>query len=216
MDLLLNGNNSNTPGYAIYNNGVPTKLALFNFITDPTGANDITVSVSIGGGSTGQALSTGGTVTVKYFSTYTGSTADKFNLTWGGQTMGDQYGSDGRLQGNVSTTTIVCTNSICNIPVKAPQFALVYLNNNDTINPTLSTQTWPTSVQTRLEGPVLVPASILSTSNGRGGAQEAFNVGDTSSGGIGASSAAERRMFVSWGVMGLVAILSGWWLVLGR
>jgi hypothetical protein len=46
--------NINTPIYAIYENGAPTKVALFNFVTDPTRASTYTANISIGGGSTGQ------------------------------------------------------------------------------------------------------------------------------------------------------------------
>lgn len=81
-DLLLNNNSTSTPGYAIYKNGQPIRLALFNYITDSSGANDVTVSVSVGGGTTGQASSTPASVNVKYFYSATGSSADKFNLTW--------------------------------------------------------------------------------------------------------------------------------------
>jgi hypothetical protein len=58
--------NELTPIYAIYENGAPTKLALFNFVTDPSGANDYTVTFGIGGGQTGQPGSTPGSVKVKY------------------------------------------------------------------------------------------------------------------------------------------------------
>jgi hypothetical protein len=57
--------NVNTPIYAIYENGAPTKLALFNFVTDPTGASTYNAVVSIGGGSTGQSNATPSQVQVK-------------------------------------------------------------------------------------------------------------------------------------------------------
>lgn len=102
--------------------------------------------------------------------------------TRAGQTMGDQYGSDGRLTGTESTQTITCSAGVCNIPLKAPSFALVLLDGvNAVANPTEATQTFATSVQTKLSGgTVVVPPSVLSTSNGRGGSQEIFNVGGTS------------------------------------
>ncbi|KAG8908254.1 Endochitinase 1 [Tulasnella sp. 403] len=199
MDLTLNGNNTNTPGYAIYRNGVPVKLALFNYITDPSGANDITVQVSVAG-------VTPSSVKVKYFDAPNQTTADKFNLTWAGQTMGDQFTSDGRLQGQENTVVIQCAGS-CNIPVKAPQFALVFLDSNDNIDPVLSTQTWATTTQTKLVGAALVPPSVLATSNGRGGAQEAFNFGGTSQGA--AKSSAEVRAVVKGGVAVFLGLVSG-------
>ncbi|KAG8899841.1 hypothetical protein FRC00_000841, partial [Tulasnella sp. 408] len=133
MDLLLNGNSTHTPGYAVYKDGQPIKLALFNYITDPSGAN----------GAQFNFPSSQPAVRVKYFSTATGSTADKFNLTWAGQTMGDQFGSDGRLQGQEQTQTVQCNAGSCSVTVKAPQFALVFLDNQDSIDPVESTETWP-------------------------------------------------------------------------
>ena len=58
--------NVNTPVYAIFENGVPTKVALFNFVTDPSGASTYTATISIGGGSTGQSNATPSQVQVKY------------------------------------------------------------------------------------------------------------------------------------------------------
>lgn len=133
-----------------------------------------------------------------------------------GQTMGDQFGSDGRLQGQEQTDTVQCTGGTCTVTVKAPQFALVFLDNQDAIDPGLSTQTWATSVTTKLGGIAIVAPSILATSNGRGGAQEAFNVGGTSSGSKNYVSGAQRRVLVSGGLAGVVAMIVGAWAVLGR
>ena len=57
--------NDFTPIYAIYENGAPTKVALFNFATDPTGASTYTATISIGGGNTGQSNATPSQVQVK-------------------------------------------------------------------------------------------------------------------------------------------------------
>ena len=59
-----------TPIYVIYENGTPTKLALFNFVTDPSGANDYTVTFAVGGGSTSQPGATPPLVKVKYVTLY--------------------------------------------------------------------------------------------------------------------------------------------------
>src|SRR6267154_4846376 len=37
LDLQANGGNDYTPGYAIYENGQPVRVALTNFITDQSG-----------------------------------------------------------------------------------------------------------------------------------------------------------------------------------
>lgn len=49
IDLNANGGNVFTPGYAIYENGAPTKVALINFVTDPSGNNDYTATITFGG-----------------------------------------------------------------------------------------------------------------------------------------------------------------------
>lgn len=52
MDLNANSGNEFTPAYAIYENGAPTRVALFNYLDDPSGASDITVNVAIGDNAT--------------------------------------------------------------------------------------------------------------------------------------------------------------------
>ncbi len=65
LDLNANDGNIFTPAYAIYENGNPVRVALFNYITDPSGASTYTASISIGGGETGQANGTPAQVKVK-------------------------------------------------------------------------------------------------------------------------------------------------------
>ncbi|KAG6829523.1 hypothetical protein H0H87_011178 [Tephrocybe sp. NHM501043] len=65
LDLNANGASLYTPAYAIYEGGNPVRVALFNFITDPSGASDLTVSIAIGGGDTGQQGATPAQVKVK-------------------------------------------------------------------------------------------------------------------------------------------------------
>jgi hypothetical protein len=50
IDLNANTGNQFTPAYAIYENGVPTKVALINFVTDSSGASDLSVTVQVAGG----------------------------------------------------------------------------------------------------------------------------------------------------------------------
>jgi hypothetical protein len=57
--------NINTPIYAIYENGAPTKVALINFVTDSSGASTYTAVISIGGGTSGQSNATPAQVQVK-------------------------------------------------------------------------------------------------------------------------------------------------------
>lgn len=55
------GLNAATPAYAIYENGNPVRAVLINFVTDSTGASDVTVALSVSGGT-----GTPGQVKVKY------------------------------------------------------------------------------------------------------------------------------------------------------
>ncbi len=55
-DLLPDGNDL-TPAYAIYEDGNLARIALINFMTDPSGANDFVATVNIGGQQFGEANS---------------------------------------------------------------------------------------------------------------------------------------------------------------
>jgi len=81
----MNSNNPSTPGYAIYENGTPTKVALINFVDDPTGVNNYTAQISIGGGNTGQPSTTPSQVMVKYFTAP--SVTTKYVFEWAGQVI---------------------------------------------------------------------------------------------------------------------------------
>ena len=96
--------------------------------------------------------------------------------------MGDQFASDGRLQGTLQTETVQCTGGICNIALKAPSFALVFLTPEalQAASPPQATQTFATTVTTKLGGTAIIAPEVLETSFGRGGAQEALNEGSTS------------------------------------
>ncbi|CCO29455.1 hypothetical protein BN14_03468 [Rhizoctonia solani AG-1 IB] len=129
VDLYSNSNNDLTPGYAIYENGNPVRVVLFNYIDDSTGANDYTANVAIGGQQTGQSSTTPSSVQVRYMRA---PSLGSHNVTWAGQSLGGELGSDGRLEGTQETVTIQCdtTAQTCAIPVKAPSIALVFLTND--------------------------------------------------------------------------------------
>ncbi|KAF5375774.1 hypothetical protein D9757_008978 [Collybiopsis confluens] len=80
LDLGANGNNIHTPASAIYEKGNPVRVALFNYITDPSEASDYTASIAIGGGQTGTANGTPSQVKVKYL--LAPSVSEKSNITW--------------------------------------------------------------------------------------------------------------------------------------
>lgn len=179
--------NINTPIYAIYENGAPTKLALFNFVTDATGASTYNAVVSIGGGSTGQSNATPSQVQVKYL--LAPSVSSNANFTWAGQTLGSALKSDGRMNGTLNVTTIQCDQNAhtCTIPVPAPAFALVFLTAESlkAVTPT-STMTFATTGTSAGQSSVYIDPNMLATSNGHTGMQNVH--GATSPGRVSAAS----------------------------
>ena len=80
VDLLPNGNNIYTPAYSIYEGGTLARILLFNYVSDPSGASDLTVQLNLSGagGSPGPTQ-----VQVKYLQA--SSVAQKGNFTWANQ-----------------------------------------------------------------------------------------------------------------------------------
>ncbi|KIM56993.1 glycoside hydrolase family 79 protein [Scleroderma citrinum Foug A] len=175
LDLNMNGGNQFTPGYAIYENGEPTRVALLNYVSDPTGASDYTASISLVGATTPAQ------VKVKYLSA--SSVAQKYNFTWAGQTFGDAFSSDGRPVGAVDIQTITCdqTNNVCNVKVPAPGAALVFFNDQalEESDPG-PTMTFPTTAHLKQHNTATIPPAVLATSNGNKGT--ANMLGGTSQG----------------------------------
>jgi hypothetical protein len=81
VDLYSNSNNDLTPGYAIYENGNPVRVVLFNYIDDSTGANDYTANIAIGGQQTGQSSTTPSSVQVRYMRA---PSLGSHSVTWAG------------------------------------------------------------------------------------------------------------------------------------
>lgn len=50
IDLFGNGGNQFTPQYAIYENDNLARVALFNYVTDPSGASDYVATIAVAGG----------------------------------------------------------------------------------------------------------------------------------------------------------------------
>jgi len=65
LDLNANNMNEFTPAYAIYEDGNIARVALFHYMTDQSGANSYTATISIGGGQTGAPNGTPAQVKVK-------------------------------------------------------------------------------------------------------------------------------------------------------
>ncbi|KAJ7364436.1 glycoside hydrolase family 79 protein [Mycena albidolilacea] len=170
IDLQLNQNNIYTPGYAIYDGDVLARLALFNYVTDPTGASAYTASFAIGGGDTGQPNGTPAQVKVKYLVAPSVSTKD--NITWAGQTFGAAFASDGRLTGTEEVKTVTCkSDNTCDVQVPAPGFALVFLADvSGDAEAYPSVETFSTTVLTKTINTASIDPSLLATSNGQAGA----------------------------------------------
>ncbi|KAJ7757813.1 glycoside hydrolase family 79 protein [Mycena maculata] len=180
IDLQMNTNNIYTPGYAIYDGGVLARLALFNYVSDPTGASAYTVSFAIGGGTTGEANGTPAQVKVKYL--VAPSISDHENITWAGQTLGSPFQSDGRLTGTEQVETVTCnSDNTCDIQVPAPGFALVFLADvSADAESYTDVKTFPTTILTNTQDTISINPSVLATSNGNAGAN--FIEGSTSQG----------------------------------
>ncbi|KAJ6627351.1 glycoside hydrolase family 79 protein [Mycena sp. CBHHK59/15] len=170
IDLAMNNNSIYTPGYAIYDADLLARLALFNFITDPTGASDYTLTFSVDGGHTGPRYKTPSQVKVKYL--IAPSVSEKNNITWANQTFGPNFASDGRLTGILDVKTVLCDmpSKTCQIHLPAPGFALVFIDNSTVdSSESMSEVTWPTTAQTRTINTLGVDPSMLATSNGHWG-----------------------------------------------
>ncbi|KAJ7593397.1 glycoside hydrolase family 79 protein [Mycena floridula] len=181
MDLQANFGNTWTPAYAIYENGDPVRVALFNFMTDAPGstAADYVATISIAGIGGGSA--TPSSVKVKYFRAESVGYRGR-NMTWAGQTFGDFFESDGRLMGTEDVKTVQCDTVVmtCAISVPAPAFALVFLTDsaftatgdhsagygNGKGELGASIETFPTTVHTKMLNTATVERAILATSNG--------------------------------------------------
>jgi len=174
-------------------------------MTDPSGANSYTATISVGGGTTGQPNSVPAQVQVKYL--LAPSVSEKFNITWAGQTLGGQLSSDGRLQGTSTTQTVNCdqTANTCQVTVPAPGLALIFFTESafDESTPT-STATFATTVATMSKSfATAIDASALATSNGH--SAKDLGQGSTSKGHSGAGKAA--GVYPSLAV--LIAMLAG-------
>ncbi|KAF8991302.1 glycoside hydrolase family 79 protein [Cyathus striatus] len=207
IDMDSNDGNIYTPAYAIYENDVLTKAALFNFVDDRSGASDLQVSLSVPGAGVPAS------VRVKYLLS---ESVSFNNITWAGQTFGGQFDVDGRLRGDLNVTTINCDQAAntCVVPVPAPGFALVFFGNDDDLALGQSPLTFATTARTKTVNTVTVDPSLLATSNGHSGTdRDQWDMGSTSKGSIPNTAATMQKI-----IPGLVVALSaaiGWSLVMG-
>ncbi|KAK0445633.1 glycoside hydrolase family 79 protein [Desarmillaria tabescens] len=144
-DLNANDGNIYTPAYAIYESGNPVRVALFNYITDPSGASNYTASIYAGENVQ--------QVRVKYLSA--DSVSQKGSFKWAGQTFGDHFASDGRLMGDEDVRTSLCL-------LRGSHWC--FFVHDEVVD--VETQTFPTTVQTRTVNTATVAEGVLATSNG--------------------------------------------------
>lgn len=203
VDLQVDSDNIYHPSYAIYENGVPSRAVLFNFISDPSGASTYQASLNLNGSTIANS------VQVRYLSAP--SVAEQYNITWAGQNMGSSYMSDGRLYGNQETITVQCPNGVCSIPVPAPSIALVFLTPESLTESSVAANATSTYATTVLgSGSATVDAQVLETSNGQNGP-------NGSGGGSTSNSKSGAPSRISWGItekslsvflgLGLIAVL---------
>ncbi|VDC03068.1 unnamed protein product [Peniophora sp. CBMAI 1063] len=205
-DLNLNGGNVYTPGYLIAEAGVPTKIALINFISDATGAQAYTAQISV----SGMNLQS---VKVKYL--LADSVAQIGNFTWAGQTFGVPLSSDGRPEGDLNVTTVQCVAGSCAVYVPAPAFALVFLNDDDYNEVTpASAITFSTSTQTQVKNTITVDMAALETSNGHAGLASAGLVSSFNS--ANKSGASSVAVPPALGALGMVALTALWFAARAR
>ena len=180
IDLAANNGNAYTPAYAIWQKGVLSKLALFNYVTDPSPAAVSNVTFSIGGGTSGQPAGTPPTVKVKYL--LSDSTASR-NITWANQTFGLYFETDGRFKNNPSINTVTCNNdNTCTVLVPAPGFALVFITDDpDNLGNQNPAHTYSTTAWTKTFNTATIDPSELANSNGQSGKDRA-HLGSTSYG----------------------------------
>ncbi|TFK33314.1 glycoside hydrolase family 79 protein [Crucibulum laeve] len=206
IDIAANEDSIFTPAYAIYEEGTFSKMALFNYIDDPSGASDLTVSISV------PNAGVPGSVRVKYLEA---SSVSVKNISWAGQTFGGKYEVDGRLKGDLNIVTIQCDQAAnaCQIPVRAPGFALVFMRENDAaLEVGQATQTFPTTVYTKGRNTATVDPAVLATSNGHS-EKDRLNLGSTShgsmSGAFGREMLLRGAMVLLVGMMGSIIFLTG-------
>ncbi|KAJ7486841.1 hypothetical protein FB451DRAFT_1127091 [Mycena latifolia] len=161
LDLPIQGISPYTPIYGIYENGTPVRVAILNYVDDPSGANDIHAIISISGGTIPAS------VKVKYLAAKT--VVQKGGYTWAGQTFGGNFESDGRPMGDEDVKTVACDTGAqtCTVDVPAPGFALVFLTDAAfTENGGAPSVTFATTARTKTHNTATVDPVVLATSNG--------------------------------------------------
>jgi hypothetical protein len=188
------------PAYAVYEDDVPSRVVLFNFASDPSGASTYQATLSIPGGNLA------GSVHVRYF--LANNVAEHDNITWAGQTMGASYASDGQLHGQVVTQTITCQNSLCIVPVPAPAIAVVYLTDK-----ALALSSPQPASKSAFEttivgwGSATVDPKVLETSNGQNGPAGELGRNNKAISGMGRRAGPLGGLSLMLGLLGVLAVI---------
>ncbi|WWC86516.1 uncharacterized protein L201_001393 [Kwoniella dendrophila CBS 6074] len=190
-------NNIYHPIYAIYENDQPSRVVLFNYIDDQSGANDLQTTINVGTSVT--------SVSVRYLRAK--SVSEQYDITWANQTLGTSFSSDGRLYGEQQTVSINCENGNCVIPVPAPSIALVFLTS-DSLSNSSPQEGSKTEYETSIvgTGSATVDKQSLETSNGQN-AKSGLN-GGTSKGSASSSSALPQFAFPTKHSLGIFITFS--------
>ncbi|KAF9054026.1 glycoside hydrolase family 79 protein [Panaeolus papilionaceus] len=214
LDVQANGNSIFSPAYAIYEHGQLSRALLINFVSDNSGASDLTIGLTIPAGGP-----TPSQVKVKYLSA--ASVSQKGNITWAGQTFGLNFQSDGRLMGREDIQNAPCApatdgsgSTVCEIRVPAPAAALVFFADL-TETAAAPSETFATTAKTRVHNTASIDPSVLATSNGHWVSREGLS--STSEGSISAAREARERMWKSAEGAAVVlgfAVVAGWGVVM--
>ncbi|KAJ7671734.1 hypothetical protein B0H17DRAFT_1162094 [Mycena rosella] len=201
LNIGVPGLSSFTPIYGIYENGTPVRVALFNYVDDPSGANDVHAIISIAGGTIPAS------VKVKYLAAKT--VVQKGNYTWAGQTFGGNFESDGRPMGTEDIQTVACDTGAqtCTIDVPAPGFALVFLTDAAfTETAGAPSVTFATTALTKTQNTATVDPAVLATSNGN--RMSDHELGGTSKGELPSRAHGIHAPLITLGlVLGVLAVM---------
>lgn len=128
------------------------------------------------------------------------------------QTLGNKFKVDGRMKGELNVVNIDCDQgaNACQIPVKAPGFALVFVADPTSPHDE-SIHTFETTAYTKAINTATVDPEVLATSNGQSG-KEREKLGSTSFGSV---NAAEGLRALVPGLSVLAATLCGASVVMG-
>lgn len=184
------------PTYLVYDGETPVRAALFNFVSDNTGASDAQVTLNFNNTAAPDQ------VWVRYLRA--SQIEEQYEIYWAGQTLGPSFTSTGIPRGDVQTDNIQCENGVCVIPVPAPSVALVFLTEDALQASTPGEEAAPFATTVVGTGDATVDPRVLETSNGRNSDR-----GSTSKGSVDSDDGRRRAELGMGGVV--VGLMLGAW-----